>query len=152
MSYRQSDFWTPERTEKFVGLWNEGRLSASSIADVLCASEGRKVSRNAILGKAHRMKLKQRVVKVRAPIARRAPEPKLPVPKLRPRRALVFAPMPRDDLDVPRLRLVNLTDATCRWPVGDPKASGFGFCGLEVADGRSYCAAHYRRSIAGASS
>lgn len=145
MSYRQSDFWTAERTERFVALWTEGRLSANQIAGVFSSSERRSVSRNAILGKARRMKLaRRRVAKARSTSTPRKrierPVAAKPAPAAMPVPAPIVA-------DVARLQLEELTDVTCKWPVGDPKLPGFGFCGLPAADGHVYCAGHRHRSI-----
>lgn len=43
------------------------------------------------------------------------------------------------------ISLLDATDATCRWPIGDPLRSGFGYCGCAVEPGRVYCAAHQAR-------
>lgn len=147
MSYRQSDFWTPERAERFIIMWNDGRLSASEIAAVLARQECRPVSRNAILGKARRMKLPPRVVKVRVPSL---PKRKRVAKKPKARMSAVIVAAPALDgpfVETARLSLTELTDATCKWPVGDPKAADFGFCGLPTAEGHVYCPAHHRRSI-----
>lgn len=148
MSCRQSDSWTPERTERFVVMWNDGRLSASEIAAVFARQECRSVSRNAILGKAHRMKLPPRLAKVGVvpslPKRKRvAKKPKAKMPA-----AVVAAPvLEAPFIEIARIPLTELTDATCKWPIGDPKASNFGFCGLPAAEGHVYCSAHHRRSI-----
>ena len=41
-----------------------------------------------------------------------------------------------------RLGLMDLTDKTCKWPVGDPASDDFWFCGLSSEPGKPYCAAH----------
>jgi GcrA cell cycle regulator len=41
-----------------------------------------------------------------------------------------------------RLSLMELTEKTCKWPVGDPATSNFWFCGLPVQQGKPYCEAH----------
>lgn len=145
MSYRKSDFWTPERTARLVEMWDANRLSASGIAEVLSVCNGAHVSRNGVLGKVHRMKLPHRIegrgprAAIQKPKARKAAPPPAPPPAP----VIVVAPV----LDIARLELTELTDATCKWPVGDPKLPGFGFCGLPVAEGHVYCPAHHHRSI-----
>lgn len=42
--------------------------------------------------------------------------------------------------------ILELTDDTCRWPIGDPLEPGFGFCGCQTREGKSYCEDHYQRS------
>lgn len=44
------------------------------------------------------------------------------------------------------LSILDLTDDTCRWPIGDPKEPGFGFCGCAVKRGSRYCQEHYDQS------
>ena len=41
-----------------------------------------------------------------------------------------------------RLTLMELTERTCKWPVGDPATEDFWFCGLPVQAGKPYCEAH----------
>lgn len=47
------------------------------------------------------------------------------------------------------IRLLDLNDTTCRWPLGDPQQPGFGFCGCAVKDGSVYCAEHHARAYTG---
>ena len=149
MSYRQSDFWTPDRTERLVVMWTDGVLSAGQIAGLFARQECRAVSRNAILGKVHRLKLQRRLVKDRASNISKPRKKRIPAPKsIPPAEAVAVAdPVPVFVEDVARLHLTDLTDATCKWPVGDPKAADFGFCGLPAADGHVYCPTHHRRSL-----
>lgn len=150
MSYRQSDFWTPDRTERLVVMWTDGVLSAGQIAGLFARQECRAVSRNAILGKVHRMKLPHRI-EGRGPRAafQKPRKKRIPAPKSIPPAETVAAAeaVPVFVEDVARLSLTELTEAACKWPVGDPKASNFGFCGLPTAEGHVYCPAHHRRSV-----
>lgn len=41
-----------------------------------------------------------------------------------------------------RLTLMELTERTCKWPIGDPATEDFYFCGLPVQQGKPYCEAH----------
>jgi GcrA cell cycle regulator len=43
-----------------------------------------------------------------------------------------------------RLRLEEMRELACRWPLGDPASGDFAYCGLTPAKGRSYCAGHCR--------
>jgi GcrA cell cycle regulator len=150
MSYRQSDFWTPDRTERLVVMWTDGVLSAGQIAGLFARQECRAVSRNAILGKVHRMKLPHRIEGRGPRAAPQKPRKKrIPAPRnIPPDEAFAVAePVPVFVKDVARLQLIELTDATCKWPVGDPLQPGFGFCGLPAADGHVYCPTHHHRSI-----
>lgn len=140
--------WTDERVELLRKLWTEG-LSASQIAKQLGG-----VTRNAVIGKVHRLGLQGRATPSRP--ARR------PVRIARPRQAASGAtpvaagsmalrqrPAPRI-VDVEPLRLedgltanvLTIRDRMCKWPVGDPGDAAFGFCGHPVQDGCPYCAEH----------
>jgi GcrA cell cycle regulator len=155
--------WTDDRIATLRKLWNEGH-STSIIADKLG-----ELSRNAVIGKAHRLGLASRRS---APVLRRnARKPVLfsarsrsprfrktpPLPRQIPPRAKplkteavlhhadpVVAPSPDTNVTIEAL-----TRLTCRFPLGDPKTSSFRFCGGPPQPGRSYCAYHaaitYRR-------
>ena len=142
--------WTPERTDKLKTLWNKG-ISASLIAGQLGG-----VSRNAVLGKAFRLKLPMRVAVVRkawtAPQRRKGPERRretiLLMPKAKPKsklaELLAEAIPPPAENDVARVSLMDLERHHCRWPVGEPTQ---GFCGCKPYPGLPYCEPHARRAF-----
>ncbi|MCO6389057.1 GcrA family cell cycle regulator [Aliihoeflea sp. 40Bstr573] len=150
--------WTDERVELLKKLWSEG-LSASQIATQLGG-----VSRNAVIGKVHRLKLSGRGrassatprPKKTAPSAPKAPRPSRPVTTTIGATALQArfdaqpetAPAPRlSSVVVPlsrNLKLIELSERTCKWPNGDPLAEEFSFCGNDVGDCGPYCAYHAR--------
>jgi len=132
--------WSHDRVTLLSRLWGDG-LSASQIARQLGG-----VTRNAVIGKVHRLGLSGRG----APSAPRAiaPRPMRPRPS---RRAAPSRPAKavRPDLmsapaapEGPGLvdNLVHLGAHACKWPIGDPKSPGFSFCGAD-AEG-PYCAVH----------
>lgn len=135
-------------------LWNKG-YSASIIADMLGG-----VSRNAVLGKAFRLKLPMRVPSQRkawtAPQRRKGPERRretiLLMPKGKPKSKLaelLAEPLPPNDAaDIARVSLMELERHHCRFPVGDPKQPTFGFCGCKPFPGLPYCEHHARRAFA----
>jgi GcrA cell cycle regulator len=175
--------WTDERVELLKKMWTEGQ-SASQIAKELGG-----VTRNAVIGKVHRLGLSNRTggASSSAPAAAKAEPKAKPTPK-----AVQPAPAPvvEDDDDEPRtmsaapqgvpsrkaivpagqplppqpsaneispealakvnevekkakkLSLMELTERTCKWPVGDPATEDFWFCGLPVQQGKPYCEAH----------
>jgi GcrA cell cycle regulator len=135
--------WTAERVRTLERLWLEG-LTAVEIARSLAGG----VTRNAVIGKAHRLGLAKRRSPavnrsgraVRAPMARvRRPGPMI-VGRSRPIPAQVF-PMMRP-VDLPGLATVLTVIANaCRWPCGDPTDAGFALCGRLATRG-AYCAAH----------
>ncbi|GEO79939.1 GcrA family cell cycle regulator [Pararhodospirillum oryzae] len=102
--------WNDDNIEQLKRLWAEG-LTTGEIGKELG------VSKNAVVGKAHRLGLKSRP----SPIKRGAKEAK-PEPKIR--------------------SLVDLSAHTCRWPIGDPRDPGFHFCGKPTLPGKPYCAEH----------
>jgi GcrA cell cycle regulator len=146
--------WTDDRVEQLKKLW-EGGLSASQIA-----AELGNVTRNAVIGKVHRLGLSGRAKSPSsaAPRQRKArPERQMmrvARPVSRGNTALAHAfelelepdPIAYDNL-VPisqRLSLLELNEATCHWPIGDPASAEFFFCGGKALTGLPYCAYHSR--------
>jgi GcrA cell cycle regulator len=155
--------WTDERVELLSKLWGEG-LSASQIASQLGS-----VTRNAVIGKVHRLKLSSRG-RSTAPAAK--PKKQSSTPTRPAARAAsvtrhvttsigatalasgyeveqVVRPQlrPVENVVVPisrRLQLVQLSDRTCKWPNGDPLTEDFSFCGNDAAESGPYCAYHAR--------
>jgi len=141
--------WTDDRVAVLSKLWAEG-LSASQIAKQLGG-----VTRNAVIGKVHRLGLSGRATpsrpskrKVAAPRATaRAPKtaPALRAP--RPAAPVVAPPPP---IEAKRMAngeyasILTITDSTCKWPLGDPSGDDFRFCGRNVNESSPYCAAHSR--------
>ncbi len=176
--------WTDERVEALRSMWTEGK-SASQIAKELGG-----VTRNAVIGKVHRLGLSNRggngeqgEETVAAPAAAPVGEPVAePAPvatagdedeaedTAQPARAIrdqpqanrvrvpgqPLPPQPSGSEISPealanlaevakkskRLSLMQLTERTCKWPVGDPATEEFWFCGLPAAAGKPYCDAH----------
>ncbi|WP_415183057.1 GcrA family cell cycle regulator [Phaeovulum sp.] len=191
--------WTDERVETLKKMWAEGQ-SASQIAKELGG-----VTRNAVIGKVHRLGLSNRVsgaaeptptpapapkpvraqaeppqeaATPEAPTARPAaaatpkPEPKpvpqaarpepAPTPVVVPMRKQIIPagqplpPQPSANEISPetlasvrevekkamKISLMELTERTCKWPIGDPATEQFWFCGLPSQPGKPYCEAH----------
>ena len=175
--------WTDERVELLKKMWGEGQ-SASQIAKELGG-----VTRNAVIGKVHRLGLSNRsggggtakaetkpkaeakakpaaktTKKPSAPeAAKPAPEPKAEArPAPTPARKQIIPagqPLPpqpsANEIDpaalakvseiekkAKKLTLMELTERTCKWPVGDSATEDFWFCGLPVQQGKPYCEAH----------
>lgn len=122
--------WTDDRVSLLKKLWGEGK-TAAEIAKTLGG-----VTRNAVIGKAHRLKLSNRV----SPIQQNKKPAVKPTEK-----KVVRAPVQKYVPVVekgPRVPLVELNNRMCRWPLGDPKESDFGFCGSPNYAGLPYCADH----------
>jgi len=133
--------WSDDRVTTLKSLWLDG-LSASQIAKQLGG-----VTRNAVIGKVHRLGLSgrampsspARLARVAAPrTAARALPPKSK-PKSRP--PLVCVPIePAPEGPGLVTSMAGLGAHACKWPIGDPKADGFTFCG-RPAEG-PYCGGH----------
>ncbi|MGL4311387.1 MAG: GcrA family cell cycle regulator [Paracoccaceae bacterium] len=183
--------WNDERVETLKRMWSEGQ-SASQIAKELGG-----VTRNAVIGKVHRLGLSNRTgapVKPEpkpgkaeaaetAPARETAPKPAPaqttaarpePVREARPapQPAAAVQPIPQRKAVIPagqplppqpsaneispealasvrevekkarKLTLMELTERTCKWPIGDPATEDFWFCGLSTQQGKPYCEAH----------
>lgn len=137
--------WNEERVALLRKLWAEG-LSASQIAKQLGG-----VTRNAVIGKVHRLGLAGRATPSR-PAKRpvRASRPRIvgpSTPRIRPAMATPATPMP--DLEPVRLQdgktvsVLTLTEQMCKFPIGDPNDPDFAFCGRGAVSG-AYCADHAR--------
>lgn len=138
--------WTDERVETLKRLWLEG-LSASQIAKQLGG-----VTRNAVIGKVHRLGLSGRAAPsqptrpvMKAPrVARVAP----PTP-VAPRRPIETVPMAVEPRPIFRVEepgsatVLTLGAHMCKWPIGDPATEDFSFCGRRASDG-PYCVDHAR--------
>ncbi len=137
--------WTEERVALLKKLWLEG-LSASQIAKQLGG-----VTRNAVIGKVHRLGLSGRATPSSPPRpAFKAPRPPRPVSNasLAPRRALAHPPAPQPQtayyVEEPgSATVLTLGAHMCKWPIGDPASDGFTFCGRRIGEG-SYCNEHAR--------
>ncbi len=105
--------WTQERVESLIQLWSDG-LSARQIADKLGG-----VTRNAVIGKAHRLNLQRGVPR---------PEPE---PEPEPAR-----------LDYPVTPMPEAKPWMCRWQIDEPGRFGLHICGKTVQPGRQFCAEH----------
>jgi len=125
--------WTPERIATVTRLWNEG-LTTAEIGRAIG------MSKNAVVGKAHRLQLPPRPSPIRQGKSAsspkrmtngRKPSPVAVVPQARPRAPA--AP-------------VTLGSASCKWPIGHPDEPSFHFCGERALLGKPYCLAHYRRA------
>ncbi|HHL42097.1 MAG TPA: GcrA cell cycle regulator, partial [Hellea balneolensis] len=124
--------WTEERVALLTKLWTEG-LSASQVAQQLGG-----VTRNAVIGKVHRLGLSGRA-KPAKPAKRKprvAAKPRATTPVTR---RVVKAPPPPKPAPIPveakplpngeYASIMTITDHMCKWPIGDPGTSDFRFCG-----------------------
>lgn len=154
--------WTDERVELLKKLWSDG-LSASQIAGELGG-----ITRNAVIGKVHRLGLSGRA-KAPSSTAPRQRKPRTtaaqfnrPATRTAARgntalatqtvayaEALLEIEAEPELIDniIPigqRCTILQLNDATCHWPLGDPSSADFSFCGGNTVTGRPYCTYHCR--------
>ncbi len=144
--------WTDERVELLKKLWADG-LSASQIAGELGG-----ITRNAVIGKVHRLGLSGRAKSPSssAPRARKPRTHMMRVGRAQMRGntalALAYEMEPEPEIEqfdnvIPmgqRRTLLELKEDTCRWPIGDPATTEFFFCGGNPIGGLPYCAHHSR--------
>ena len=142
--------WDEERVEQLKKLWAEG-LSASQIASKMGG-----VTRNAVIGKVHRLGLSGRATPAKPQRGRSFNEPKdeTTSPSLvdasSSQKNLIADPefstpvvLAGGDLTT----VATLKNNMCKWPVGDPASDEFHFCGQPAAPGKSYCAYHARMAF-----
>ena len=142
--------WTEDRVGALTKLWLEGQ-SASQIAKQL----GGGVTRNAVIGKVHRLGLSGRAAPSQparatfrttrprpAPQATQAPSAPRRIEAVQPRPAAPSVPAPMPDLPG-TATVMTLGAHMCKWPIGDPSSSEFTFCGRRASEG-VYCVEHAR--------
>ena len=142
--------WTDDRVRILRILWLEGR-SAAEVAKLLGG-----VTRNAVIGKVHRLGLAARMAAgsprprrgATSPVRRTRPAPPAPPPPRPARAALVKPRRAPAAVDVVGrvFDLARLSPRMCRWPIGDPKAEAFSFCGEIKPGAGPYCLAHAARA------
>ncbi len=156
--------WTDERVVLLKRLWVEGK-TAAEIAKLI----GGGVTRNAVIGKAHRLKLSGRISPIqenamggrsggaaggsgvetsgtRSVSAPRKPQ-KTIISKVSNREIIAPVQLPSAQENYcfgAGVSLVDLKERMCRWPIGDPKEDGFKFCGGPSEEGIPYCSHHAR--------
>ena len=132
--------WTAEREEKLKELWKKGH-SGSQIARML----GNGATRNSVLGKAFRLKLEARAVSKKS--TQKANTDKDGSPEIKTQklgRKARFKALLLDKNFEPEnpKKLEELTDETCRWPLGHPFEEKFYFCGRKPLEKFPYCKLH----------
>lgn len=141
--------WTPERVQCLTKLWSEG-YSASQIAQHL----GGGMTRNAVIGKVHRLGISARSPKEK-PQNTPNPPPHQTLDKeerkKKPLQNATVTPLPlrKEPSQEPNqpCSLLELTDKTCRWPVGESNQGAFQFCGCLPTDSSPYCPTHTRQAF-----
>ena len=165
--------WTDARIELLEKLWGDG-YPTSKIATTINKETGGHISRNAVIGKVHRLGLPGRKPATSLAAPREAMGPawtrkgwaasttaialfkddftpdeeveafKTPTPRATARGEAAGAA----GIEMRLVRLVDLKSGLCHWPLGDPKTKGFRYCGADADPRRSYCPAHHRLAYA----
>jgi GcrA cell cycle regulator len=147
--------WDDARIEQLKKLWSDG-LSASQIAQEMGG-----VTRNAVIGKVHRLGLsgraKTKPSQASRPrkVVKQAASVRISTISVRGNLAVVemldaepeVVLQPRENVVVPisrKISIMDLREGLCKWPIGDPLNSDFAYCGADSSTGKPYCEHHGR--------
>jgi len=131
--------WTPEKEQKLRQLWKEGH-SGSQIADMLGNT-----TRNAVIGKAHRLKLEARTVSKKSETntdKQKNNFSEVKTQKLGRKARFKALLLDKNFEQENPIKLEELTDKTCRWPNNHPHEEKFYFCGRKPMEKFPYCKLH----------
>ncbi len=131
--------WTEEKVSKLKELWGKGN-TASQIAEIIGG-----ISRNAVIGKAHRLNLSAKI-KTRTAASNKNFENSIEENNSKSRRfrknkfkSLIIE---KDFEPENPKQLEELDENSCKWPIGHPDEKSFYFCGRSSLKDFSYCKLH----------
>tara|TARA_B100001057_G_scaffold448163_1_gene488278 strand:- start:8738 stop:9232 length:495 start_codon:yes stop_codon:yes gene_type:complete len=131
--------WTDDKVEKLKELWGKGN-TASQISEIIGG-----VSRNAVIGKAHRMNLSAKI-KTRAATSSKNFDNNIEgrnIQSKRGRKSKFKSLIIEKDFEPENPKqLEELDENSCKWPIGHPDEKNFYFCGRSSLKDFSYCKLH----------
>ena len=132
--------WTEEKVAKLKELWGKGN-TASQIAEIIGG-----ISRNAVIGKAHRLNLSAKI-KTRSAVSNQSFQNSVDSKSVkltrRGRRGKFKSLVIEKDFEPENPKqLEELTDNDCKYPIGHPNEKDFYFCGRSSLKDFSYCKLH----------
>ena len=131
--------WTEEKVAKLRELWGKGN-TASQIAEIIGG-----ISRNAVIGKAHRLNLSAKI-KTRTAASSKNFNNNLEansVTSKRGRKSKFKSLIIEKDFEPENPKqLEELDENSCKWPIGHPDEKNFYFCGRSSLKDFSYCKLH----------
>jgi GcrA cell cycle regulator len=131
--------WTEEKVAKLKELWGKGN-TASQIAEIIGG-----ISRNAVIGKAHRLNLSAKI-KTRTAVSNQNIENSVEVKNIQSkkgRRSKFKSLIIEKDFEPENPKqLEELDENSCKWPIGHPDENSFYFCGRSSLKDFSYCKLH----------
>jgi len=131
--------WTEEKVAKLKELWGKGN-TASQIAEIIGG-----ISRNAVIGKAHRLNLSAKIKTRNAPTNQNNVKSNVRENnfKKKGRRNKFRSLIIENDFEPENPKqLEELDESVCKWPIGHPNESSFYFCGRKSLKDFSYCKLH----------
>ena len=131
--------WTDEKVSKLKELWGKGN-TASQIAEIIGG-----ISRNAVIGKAHRLNLSAKI-KTRTATSNKNFDTSMETNNIKSRRSkkskFKSLIIEKDFEPENPKQLEELDESSCKWPIGHPNEKKFYFCGRNSLKDFSYCKLH----------